>query len=210
MIKLKELIELRNMVYSEEIKPKHQDKINRPVTLWDENIILPTILPPENDSGKTMNEIKYLASIKPNEELTKSGDDILENFMPLVEKYGLNVTKEFLQKLIDESGKFVMELKYKFNRPRPYQVAEFYGIDLNGTQLDSMKTPSFPSGHAVQGYLVGEYLARLNNVNAYEFRSKGEEIAQSRIIAKAHYPSDKEYGKIIAKTLVNGMRKRQL
>lgn len=207
MIKLKELIELRNMVYSEEIKPKHQDKINRPVTLWDENIILPTILPPENDSDKTMNEIKYLASIKPNEELAKSGDDILENFMPLVEKYGLNVTKEFLQKLIDESGKFVMELKYKFNRPRPYQVAEFYGIDLNGTQLDSMKTPSFPSGHAVQGYLVGEYLARLNNVNAYEFRSKGEEIAQSRIIAKAHYPSDKEYGKIIAKTLVNGMRK---
>jgi len=207
MIKLKELIELRNMVYSEEIKPKHQDKINKPVTLWDENIILPHILPPENDSGKTMNEIKYLASIKPNEELTKSGDDILENFMPLVEKYGLNVTKEFLQKLIDESGKFVMELKYKFNRPRPYQVAEFYGIDLNGTQLDSMKTPSFPSGHAVQGYLVGEYLARLNNVNAYEFRSKGEEIAQSRIIAKAHYPSDKEYGKIIAKTLVNGMRK---
>ena len=207
MIKLKELIELRNMVYSEKIKPKHQDKINKPVTLWDENIILPHILPPENDSGKTMNEIKYLASIKPNDELAKSGDDILENFMPLVEKYGLNVTKEFLQKLIDESGKFVMELKYKFNRPRPYQVAEFYGIDLNGTQLDSMKTPSFPSGHAVQGYLVGEYLARLNNVNAYEFRSKGEEIAQSRIIAKAHYPSDKEYGKIIAKTLVNGMRK---
>lgn len=207
MIKLKELIELRNMVYSEEIKPKHQDKINKPVTLWDENIILPHILPPENDSGKTMNEIKYLASITPNDELANSGDDILENFMPLVEKYGLNVTKEFLQKLIDESGKFVMELKYKFNRPRPYQVAEFYGIDLNGTQLDSMKTPSFPSGHAVQGYLVGEYLARLNNVNAYEFRSKGEEIAQSRIIAKAHYPSDKEYGKIIAKTLVNGMRK---
>jgi len=207
MIKLKELLELRNMVYSKEIKPKHQDKINRPVTLWDENIILPTILPPENDSGKTMNEIKYLASIKPNDELAKSGDDILENFMPLVEKYGLNVTKEFLQKLIDESGKFVMELKYKFNRPRPYQVAEFYGIDLNGTTLNSMKTPSFPSGHAVQGYLVGEYLARLDNVNAYEFRSKGEEIAQSRIIAKAHYPSDKEYGKIIAKTLVNGMRK---
>jgi len=57
MIKLKELLELRNMVYSKEIKPKHQDKINRPVTLWDENIILPTILPPENDSGKTMNEI---------------------------------------------------------------------------------------------------------------------------------------------------------
>ena len=207
MIKLKELLELRGMVYSEEIKPKHQEKIHMKTSLWDENIILPRMMPPENDSAQTLKEVKHLASIKPNEEMAHAGDDVQENFLPLIEKYNLPVSEELIDRIIKESAKFIMDLKYKFNRPRPYQVAEFYGIDLNGTQLDSMKTPSFPSGHAVQGYLIGEYLAKFDNVNAYEYRMKGEEIAQSRIIAKAHYPSDKEYGKVIAKALLNGMKK---
>ncbi len=207
MIKLKELLELRGMVYSEEIKPKHQEKIHMKTSLWDENIILPRMMPPENDSSLTLKEVKHLASIKPNEEMAHAGDDVQENFLPLIEKYNLPVSEELINRIIKESAKFIMDLKYKFNRPRPYQVAEFYGIDLNGTQLDSMKTPSFPSGHAVQGYLIGEYLAKFDNVNAYEYRMKGEEIAQSRIIAKAHYPSDKEYGKVIAKALLNGMKK---
>ena len=207
MIKLKELLTLRGMVYSEEIKPKHQKKIDMKTSLWDENIILPRMMPPENDSSLTLKEIKYLAEIKPSQEVAESGDDVLKNFMDLVEKHELNVSEEFINRIIKESAKFIMDLKYKFNRPRPFQIAEFYHIDLNGTQLDSMKTPSFPSGHAVQGYLIGEYLASVDNLNGYIYRDKAEEIAESRIIAKAHYPSDKAYGKTIAKALFRGMRK---
>ena len=207
MIKLKELLTLRGMVYSEEIKPKHQKKIDMKTSLWDENIILPRMMPPENDSSLTLKEIKYLAEIKPSQEVAEMGDDVLKNFMDLVEKHELNVSEEFINRIIKESAKFIMDLKYKFNRPRPFQIAEFYHIDLNGTQLDSMKTPSFPSGHAVQGYLIGEYLASVDNLNGYIYRDKAEEIAESRIIAKAHYPSDKAYGKTIAKALFRGMKK---
>ena len=207
MIKLKELLELRGMVYSEEIKPKHQEKIHMKTSLWDENIILPRMMPPENDSSLTLKEIKYLAEIKPSQEVAEMGDDVLKNFMDLIEKHEVNVSEEFIDRIIKESAKFIMDLKYKFNRPRPFQVAEFYHIDLNGTQLDSMKTPSFPSGHAVQGYLIGEYLASVDNLNGYIYRDKAEEIAESRIIAKAHYPSDKAYGKTIAKALFRGMKK---
>ena len=207
MIKLKELIELKSMVYSEEIKPKHKKKIDMKTSLWDENIILPRVIPPENDSSLTLKEIKYLAEIKPNEDVAEKGDDVLENFMDLIEKHEVNVSREFIDRIIKESAKFIMDLKYKFNRPRPFQIAEFYHIDLNGTQLDSMKTPSFPSGHAVQGYLIGEYLASVDNLNGYIYRDKAEEIAESRIIAKAHYPSDKAYGKTIAKALFRGMKK---
>ena len=207
MIKLKELLTLRGMVYSEEIKPKHQKKIDMKTSLWDENIILPRMMPPENDSSLTLKEIKYLAEIKPSQEVAEMGDDVLKNFMDLIEKHEVNVSEEFIDRIIKESAKFIMDLKYKFNRPRPFQVAEFYHIDLNGTQLDSMKTPSFPSGHAVQGYLIGEYLASVDNLNGYIYRDKAEEIAESRIIAKAHYPSDKAYGKTIAKALFRGMRK---
>ena len=207
MIKLKELLTLRGMVYSEEIKPKHKKKIDMKTSLWDENIILPRVIPPENDSSLTLKEIKYLAEIKPNEDVAEKGDDVLENFMDLIEKHEVNVSREFIDRIIKESAKFIMDLKYKFNRPRPFQIAEFYHIDLNGTQLDSMKTPSFPSGHAVQGYLIAEYLASVDNLNGYIYRDKAEEIAESRIIAKAHYPSDKAYGKTIAKALFRGMKK---
>jgi len=207
MIKLKELLTLRGMVYSEEIKPKHQKKIDMKTSLWDENIILPRMMPPENDSSLTLKEIKYLAEIKPSQEVAEMGDDVLKNFMDLIEKHEVNVSEEFIDRIIKESAKFIMDLKYKFNRPRPFQIAEFYHIDLNGTQLDSMKTPSFPSGHAVQGYLIGEYLASVDNLNGYIYRDKAEEIAESRIIAKAHYPSDKAYGKTIAKALFRGMKK---
>jgi len=207
MIKLKELLELRGMVYSEEIKPKHQEKIHMKTSLWDENIVLPRMIPPENDSSLTLKEVRYLSSIKPNEEVAHAGDDIEKNFLPLIEKYNLPVSEELLTRIIKESAKFIMELKYKFNRPRPYQIAEFYGIDLHGTKLDSMKSPSFPSGHAVQGYLIGEYLAYKDPTNGEEYIGKGNDIAESRIIAKAHYPSDREYGRKIAKVLFRGMKK---
>jgi len=99
-----------------------------------------------------------------------------------------------------------MELKYKYNRPRPYQIAAFYGIDLNGTELDSMKTPSYPSGHAVQGYLVADILSQQDPENEVIYQAVGEDIAHSRIIGKAHYPSDKEYGRVIATELFIGLK----
>ena len=207
MIKLKELISLRNMVYSESIKPKHKKRMERKLSLWDENLIVPKMQPPENDSNLTLKELKELSKIKLNEEFVKYGDDVVEAFIPLIEKHELSVSNEILKRIVKESGVFIYKLKYHYNRPRPYQVAEFYHMNLNGTELDSMKTPSYPSGHATQGYLIGEYLSKLNPSKAHEYRQVGEDIAHSRIVAKAHYPSDKKYGKLLAKHLANSMKK---
>ena len=128
----------------------------------------------------------------------------------MIDKYEVNISSEYLEKVVKESAKFIMQLKYKYNRPRPYQIAEFYGIDLNGVQLDSMKTPSYPSGHATQGYLVGEILTQFDPQNSITYRQKAEDIAHSRIVAKAHFPSDRIYGKKIGKFLFQGIRKWSL
>ena len=70
MIKLKELIELKSMIYSEEIKPKHQDKIDMKLSVFREDLQLPyslgTSLKPDNDSPTTMRELKYLSGLKTN------------------------------------------------------------------------------------------------------------------------------------------------
>ena len=207
MIKLKELLELRNMKYAESVRPKDEKRMSRTLELWDENLVLPKRQPPENDSSLTLKEVKYLSNVEPNEEFAKAHDDVVETFMNLIEKNELDISKKQLKQIVKESVKFIMELKYHYNRPRPYQVAEFYDIDLNGTTLDSMKTPSYPSGHAIQGYLIGDYLSHKDPSNSEEYLTKGSDIAESRIIAKAHYPSDRDYGKQVARVLFRGMKK---
>ena len=207
MIKLKDLLELKTMVYTDTVKPKHQKKMDKVTELFHNDLTLPMVSPPENDSKQTLDELKKLEAVKLDKMVVNDGDDIVEAFKPLIEKFEVNISDEYLTQIKKESSKFIHKLKYHYNRPRPYQVAKFYNMDLNGVELESMKTPSYPSGHAVQGYLFGEILSRFNPENATEYRRVGEDIAHSRIVAKAHYPSDKEYGKKISKVLFTGIKK---
>ena len=210
MIKLKDLLELKTMVYTDMVKPKHQKKMDKVTELFHNDLTLPMVSPPENDSKQTLDELKKLEVVKLDKMVVNDGDDIVEAFKPLIEKFEVNISDEYLTQIKKESSKFIHKLKYHYNRPRPYQVAKFYNMDLNGVELESMKTPSYPSGHAVQGYLFGEILSRFNPENATEYRRVGEDIAHSRIVAKAHYPSDKEYGKKISKVLFTGIKKWSL
>ena len=204
MIKLKDLSPLRNMVYTKTIKPKHKKRFTRPTPSFHENLIMPKYQPPSNDSSITLDEIKYLSSIIPNKDLVFKFDMVKETFKPYAEKLGIY---DYIKKIEHESVKYIMTLKYEYNRPRPHQIAEFYDIKLNGTEVDSMKTPSYPSGHAIQGYLIADILSKHDSSNTEVYQKLGEDIAQSRIIAKAHYPSDKEYGKKVADVLFMGLKK---
>jgi len=208
MIKLKELIELKSLVYTEEVKPKHQEKIDMKLTVFHEDLALPYRPKPDNDSPTTMRELKYLSTLETDKDEVKRGDDIRENFLPLIEDNDIPLSKEYVNKVIKESGKFIMKLKYHYNRPRPYQVAEVYELNLNGTELDSMKTPSYPSGHAVQAYLLGELFSNVDPRGSHQYRELAERVAHSRVIAKGHYPSDKSYGKKVAKVLFQGVIKK--
>ena len=200
MIRLKDLLELNEMTYNDGADEKHQDKIDRPITLFEDISI--SLQPfPENTSKKTLEEIKYLSNIEEDREFVKEHDKVSKVFGKLHEELGLEFNKDEAKKYNRESAKYIMELKYKYQRPRPHQIADFYGINLNGVDLDSMKTPSYPSGHATQGYLLGMiYSERYPQYNE-EFIRLGEDISESRIIGKAHFPSDKKAGIELAEKL---------
>ena len=154
MIRLKDLLELNEMTYNDGADEKHQSRIDQPITLFEDISI--SLQPfPENTSKKTLEEVKYLSNIEEDREFVKEHDKVSKVFGKLHEELGLEFNKDEVKKYNRESAKHIMELKYKYQRPRPYQIAEFYGINLNGVDLDSMKTPSYPSGHATQGYLLG-------------------------------------------------------
>ena len=200
MIRLKDLLELNEMTYNDGASEKHQDKIDRPITLFEDISI--SLQPfPENTSKKTLEEVKYLSEIEEDVDYVRENDKVKESFGKLHEELELEYNEDEAGKYLKESSKYIMELKYKFQRPRPHQIADFYGIDLNGVDLDSMKTPSYPSGHATQGYLLGMIYSERYPEHRKEFMKLGEDIAESRIIGKAHYPSDKKAGIELAEKL---------
>jgi len=200
MIRLKDLLELNEMTYNDGASEKHQNKIDRPITLFEDiNISLQPF--PENTSKKTLEELKYLAEIEEDVKFVRENDKVKKSFGKLHEELELEYNEDEAGDYLKESSKYIMELKYKYQRPRPYQIAEFYGINLNGVDLDSMKTPSYPSGHATQGYLLGMIYSERYPQHRKEFMKLGEDIAESRIVGKAHFPSDKKAGIDLAKKL---------
>ena len=200
MIRLKDLLELNEMTYNDGASEKHQDKIDRPITLFEDISI--SLQPfPENTSKKTLEEVKYLSEIEEDVDYVRENDKVKESFGKLHEELELEYNEDEAGKYLKESSKYIMELKYKFQRPRPHQIADFYGIDLNGVDLDSMKTPSYPSGHATQGYLLGMIYSERYPEYRKEFMKLGEDIAESRIVGKAHFQSDKKAGIELAEKL---------
>ena len=200
MIKLKELLELNEMTYNEGANEKHQSRIDQPITLFEDISI--SLQPfPENTSKKTLEEIRYLAEIEEDGEFVKEHDKVAKVFGKLHKDLELEYNQDEAKKYLRESAKYIMELKYKHQRPRPYQIAKFYNIDLNGVDLYSMKTPSYPSGHATQGHLLGMIYSERYPQHRKEFMKLGEDVAESRINGKAHYPSDKKAGIHLAEKL---------
>ena len=94
-----------------------------------------------------------------------------------------------------------MKLKNYFNRPSPKDLAEQFNIKLDNYELNSMKTPSYPSGHSAQGILVARVLSDKYPIAAEEFLKAGKDISFSRNVAKAHYKSDSALGEMLGNAM---------
>ena len=70
-------------------------------------------------------------------------------------------------------------------------------MKLSEKVLESMKTPSYPSGHSIQGILVGKVLQTKLPITTDSFLEAGKRISYSRNIGRAHFPSDSKVGEDI-------------
>lgn len=162
--------------------------------------------PPKNESLETFKEIKDLSKTKSNSNFVKDNDDIIKVFEDFSKKNDLIFPKEKLKEMsFGAYDNVIKKLKYHFNRPRPKELAKQYGVDLNDVELKSMNTPSYPSGHSAQGRLIANYLNDLNSTRA--FTELGNNISDSRNVAKAHYESDSRFGKKLGDVLYNYIKK---
>jgi acid phosphatase (class A) len=85
-------------------------------------------------------------------------------------------------------------LKSVFARPRPYQSDKTLHPVCALTELAN----SYPSGHALTGYLEGLTLAEIVPEKRTELLARADDFAHNRLVCGVHYPSDLEASRRVA------------
>tara|TARA_R100000988_G_scaffold58812_1_gene29436 strand:+ start:32 stop:559 length:528 start_codon:yes stop_codon:yes gene_type:complete len=153
--------------------------------------------PPSENSVTTKGEVKELSKLPIREKFIKEKDDIKKSFESIVGK------DEIIQKLINESAPIIMKIKKHHDRPRPKVMAKKMKTKMEDMEMASMKTPSYPSGHSVQGVLIANVLADKYPNKKDKLKKMGRDISYSRRSARAHYKSDSLFGEQIGKDMYN-------
>ena len=78
---------------------------------------------------------------------------------------------------------------------------------MKDIEMDSMKTPSYPSGHSVEGILIGKMLGDEYPKARTAFAKRGKNISDSRRSARAHYKSDSKMGEKLGDAMYNFLKK---
>lgn len=209
------IAKIKNLKNNQYVEPKHAQSIEEiPNTILAEfDYTQYKMLPPNsNESMKTIQELINLSQIPADDEFTLKMDKIKKSFRELSEQVGVEFPKQKVTELKDASGAIILDLKYHFNRPRPYKLAREFGIPIETNEIEdtTFDSPSYPSGHATQATLIGNYLANKYPLHRGKFLKLGRDIARSRVIAKVHYPSDVRLGETIGNDMFRYLKEKGL
>ena len=197
------------IVYALEPKPKHKKRLAAPEDYQYLNctsLDAPVGIPPANSSQQTRDELETLANAKllhknPAKLEQKYDDDFLHAFKKVVKKAGHEWDQAYFKALIKEVASITIRLKYKFNRPRPFQLGKVLGIEVTKYSSSTANTPAFPSGHATQSVVVAHVLSDKYPELKDDLMKVADKVSLSRLVGGHHYPSDVEYGKQLGKWL---------
>jgi len=196
---------IKNTVYTKDgVKDKHAKKIEgiKDGLLKDFNYSKYKVKnPPKNTSMIVYNELQYLKDLPEDDTYVEEHDDIEKVFEQICKENNVEYPKDLVENLIKSAAGIILDLKYHYNRPRPFQLASHYNMKLGEHVMESMKTPSYPSGHSAQGILVGKVLQTKLPINTDAFIEAGKRISYSINVGRAHYPSDSKLGEIIGSSM---------
>jgi len=164
--------------------------------------------PPVPDSIEELEDLEKVIQQHGNRVVPESLQERCDNDMEgLMAEYlsnrGISIKTEEVTKIRKSVKPIVTALKNYHDRERPDVTAARLGVYWHDDFLESADSPSYPSGHTIQAYVCAGHLSK-----KYPEYSKGlfliaELISQSRIDRGVHFPSDVDYGRKIAKELID-------
>ena len=160
------------------------------------NFVYDDIKPPSNSSIVTYGELLYLKELQDQYK-----NDSFVSFVKEADRDMESIYKKLLRgkdwgyysQLFKDLASFTSELKIKYNRARPYQLADILNVELYPFDSRSAHSASYPSGHTLQSFVVSEIIAKRDPHLAEEARELTRAIAHSRLVGGYHFPTDNRY-----------------
>jgi hypothetical protein len=159
---------------------------------------------PSNDGGRTKSEMllvkRAMKDLKPGEEtfVNLSDKRMLDLFKSEAVREEVYFDEDYFEDLKSQLSGFILNIKFRFNRPRPVQIAEMMNIEFPALDTNTVGSPSYPSGHTIQAMVMANALGSLYPNLRDKFRNLAERIGMSRVQAGVHFPSDVDAGIKIA------------
>jgi acid phosphatase (class A) len=176
-----------------------------------EPIPLATLLlpPPANGGEESMaelHELQLLESWRTPAQADHAAADhkrSLERFLA-----GMNITlaakpataMHFFDCVAESAEQAVGDAKRQFNRTRPYKYANSWLHILKEVADDD--SPSYPSGHATYGMVVGLLLADMLPERKADIMRRIEDFGVSRLVSGVHFRSDVYAGDVAGAVIV--------
>ena len=154
--------------------------------------------PPPNRSEQTKSELRQvqLISTSLTEEEVKLVYEVDKDpgliFVPFLENKKLPYPKEEIEAYWSVIYPLVMNLKWFYNRPRPYQLGPKYGMEIKYIRTETHHTPAYPSGHTAYGNLVALILSEKYPEYSKSFQAFVLQVGEARVLQGVHYPSDND------------------
>ena len=211
-MKLTDILSLKSMKFMDKPRPKDIKKINTVPNLLKDFPIKNFMgnPPPANDSSTTRMELEQLSKLPHDLEYVKKHDPIDEVFKEYFDTHEIEFPEGLVNQLIDDGSIFTRTLKLHYNRPRPYQVADHPLVKMeigDEAKMESMNTPSYPSGHSTQGILVARVLSDMFPKHKFNLMNIGLDISKSRNVGRAHYASDSRFGMKLGHEMYDYLKK---
>jgi acid phosphatase (class A) len=130
-------------------------------------------------------------------------DDDLSIFRIAGEVLGPNFTEDNLPKTAGFARRFASDVRTLYRaandfwrRRRPSQVSP--DVKAIGHRSNN---GSYPSGHAIRGYLLAIILGNMVPEKRHALFARGREYGMNRVVAGAHFPTDVQAGQMAATAL---------
>ena len=164
---------------------------------WIKNGVFDKLIQYEYPSENvTKQELLYLLELSNNldssrlEKIVRLDRDLFGVMSDFLHSYGITHSKEQVYANIAVYDPIIDYLKVKFNRPRPFQTAAYYGIPLYPKIKTDASDSSYPSGHTFLSLCFYDYYSKRYPKLAPDLMNFAVDVKLSREEGGVHYPSD--------------------
>lgn len=167
---------------------------------------------PKNSSRATREELNelvdFVAETLKDEEAIKRYRQYDYNLIGVYSRHikDMQLTEEdkisiLMNDILLDVNHLVYNLKYFFQRPRPYQLAKFYNLSLFPLKSINADSPSYPSLQIVQADILSYVLGNWFPAHYDFFDRLSLDVQDSRVKSGLNYASDLDFSMFVSELI---------